>query len=111
MTLARHFRAPASDQKIEVGALMRLQDMLDIELLIAPSCLRRWRRPGRSAPVQDIFGDEKIELPCFHIQFDLVTILDQRQIAARRRLRRNVQHRRSVGGSAHTGVRNPHRHP
>ncbi len=95
----------ASDQKIEIRALVGLGHALDVQLLI-PALHRRCRLPPLRTPgLQFFLRHIEMELPCFHIHLNHVAVPHQRERSANRGFRSDVQDHRAISGSAHASVR------
>src|SRR5262245_66020917 len=84
--VARHESTALSRQKIQVRALVRLQNVVVVELPVAALEVRLRRLPAPAALCELLLGHEEIELPLLHVERDLVAVLDQRERAAGRRL-------------------------
>ena len=108
MGLAWHLGAAATDQEIEVAALIGLEHMIEIELLVTARHRRRRRRPGGAARLEFLIGHLDLEAAFGDIEDDHIALLHQRQRTAGGRLRRDVQDDGAIGGAAHARVRDPH---
>src|SRR5687768_6760561 len=104
MVIARHEWAALADEEIEIRALARLVDVVEVKAPVA-ALERRLRRLPFLPPARDLLlGHEELEPPLRYVELDLVAVLDERQEPAGRRLRRHVQHDRAVSSAAHAGI-------
>src|SRR3954462_15864432 len=97
------YRGPGL-QEIEVAALVRLRDVLQVQRAIAPRILGRLGLPVRAALLESVVIDLEVQPPGGHVQFDDVTVLDEAQRAADRRLGRHMERTGAIAGAAHPGV-------
>src|SRR3954451_1591653 len=92
--VARHERTALADEEVEIRALVRLQDVVVVEAPVAALERGLGRAPPGTPLVQLTLVDEQFQPALGDIELDLVAVLDQREHAARSRLRRHVQHHR-----------------
>src|SRR5205085_8935639 len=85
VVVARHERAALADQEVEVGAVARLQHMVDVELPVAALEWRFGRLPTGAALLQLTLAHQELQLALRDVQLDLVAVAHERQRAARRR--------------------------
>src|SRR5882672_1025066 len=105
VVVARHEGAALAHEKVEIGAFVRLQHVIEIEAPVA-ACQRRLGLFPFPAPLREfLLRHEQLELSLRDVELDFVAVRDERERAARRRLGRDVQHHRSVGGAAHARIR------
>src|SRR5260370_41899586 len=83
MRLARHGRAAAADQEVEIDALIRLHDMIDIKLGVAADMGRLESLPFPAPALALARGDVEMEPPFLDVDLDHVAILDQAERPAR----------------------------
>ena len=83
MRLSRHRVAPAADQEVEIGAVMGLADVLDIQAGIAAGRHDRRRRLPRFAAARELFvRHHQLQPASRHVELDHVAVFDERQRAA-----------------------------
>src|SRR5438876_6829185 len=101
---------PSAAHEIEIAALVGLQNGLVEQMRVAaPGPFgRRDGRKRRTALFQFLDVDQKIDASLADIEPDHVAVLDQRQRAADRGFRRDVQHDGAKGSAAHPRIRDPH---
>src|SRR6478609_6130731 len=85
MAFAGNGVAAATNQKVEIGALVRLHHALDIEALISAGHLRLRRRPSRPSARKFTVIYVEMQPAALDVEFDPVTFFDKRQRAADRR--------------------------
>src|SRR6185369_703277 len=107
VVVARHECAALADEEVEVGTLVRLQDVVMVKAPVAAlerglGCL-----PPGAPLLQLTLADEQLQAALGDVELDLVAVLDQRERAACGRLGRHVQHHRAVGRAAHPGIGDP----
>src|SRR5260370_3346991 len=77
MRLPCHLRAALADEEVEIGALMRLHDMVDVELGVAAVVVAVRRLPRLAALRQLGVGHVELEGPLVDVQLDHFPVLHQ----------------------------------
>src|SRR5215467_3732522 len=83
-------RTAAAYQEIQIRALMRLQNMIDVELRPAPG-RHGWRCPHRAPLFEYAVVHLQAHLASGHVKVDRVSRLDKRERSACCRLRRDME--------------------
>src|SRR6476619_2755784 len=108
VTLPGYSRSARSDEEVEIRSFVSLQNVVDVQLLVAALCPRCRCCPGRASSSQFGLIDAKLQLAAFHVEFDFISIAYQCERATGRRLRRYVQDNSSIGRPAHARIGNAH---
>src|ERR1700678_3692383 len=87
-------------EKIEVAAFVGLADMLRIHRAVAAGIAWRRRRPGGAPAGQLLLADMEMNFSRRHVDLDVVAGLHQRDRAADKALRRDVQDAGAVARAA-----------
>ena len=70
----------AADEKVQIGALVGLLDVIDIQLCIPARGQHRFRfSPGLAASGEHVVSDVEVEPARFDIKLDHVAILHERE--------------------------------
>src|SRR3954454_891352 len=103
--VTRDRRAAASDQEVEIDPLVGLQDVINVDLDIAPlGRALRWF-PGRPAHFELGLVHMQMQATRCHIERDRVSVSHQRKRSSGRGLGCNMQHHGAVRRARHAGVR------
>src|SRR5258708_3575826 len=87
-------------QKIEIASLVGLPDVFGIQSAVAARITWAWRLPAGAAARHDLVADMQVDAARRNVDLDLVTGLHERQRAADKTLRRDVQDAGAVAGAA-----------
>src|SRR5690349_16200365 len=104
MALPWDSRAAAADQKVEIRTPVRLQDVLNVKLLIAPEGFVSDRREPSAPFGEHLFRNVEVQAARADVELDHVALLDERERPAGRRLRGDMQHDRAERRSRHSRV-------
>src|SRR5690625_5712110 len=83
--------AGLANQKVHIGAQMRLLYMVDVEVDIAPVEIVGWRGPGGASASQLFIRDIQMQPAGLDIHLYHISVLHQGQVPARPGLGRYVQ--------------------
>src|SRR2546426_11225272 len=101
------YRLPRLEE-IEVAALVRLRDVLEIQGAVTSRVLR-WRLlPPRAPFGKFVVADVEGQPARGNVEFDDVAVLDEGEWPTDVRLGRDVQYAGAVAGAAHPGVGDAH---
>ena len=103
--MPRHFRSALTHQKVEIDALIRLQDVIEKQPVPSPRRGLRWD-PFGLASRKFLVGHFQMKSPFRDIEFNHISGPDQGERSARRRFRGNVEHDRAKRGATHPAIRN-----
>src|SRR5215468_2176948 len=95
-------------EEIQIRAAVSLHHVIEIEFVITTIGRWRWRSPSCSPLLQLSVSYVQVQPSCWHVEFNLISVLDQRQHPSRRRFGRNMQYHRAVRGTAHPRIRETH---
>src|SRR3569623_720432 len=96
-------------QEFEITPFIRAKNLLRVELSVSPLRHRRHERTRRGFALGKLIGrDEEINRTVLHRQSNPITVTDESQRAAGRRVRRDVQDDRAERRSAHTSIGQAH---
>src|SRR3712207_774387 len=79
MVVPRNGRSALADEEVEIGALVGLQDMVDVELGVAAARMGRRRLPSGAPAVELVRLHVQVQGARLHVEGDEVAVLDQRQ--------------------------------
>src|SRR3954471_5780098 len=77
VVIARHERAALADQEVEVGALVGLLHMVEVELPVAARQMGLRLFPALLPARELLLGHEQVQPSLGHVELDQVTVLDQ----------------------------------
>src|SRR5467141_266456 len=100
VVVARHEGAALAGEEVEVRAFVRLQHVIEVQAPVAALEGRLRRLPFFPTGRKLLLRDEQLQPALRDVELDLVAVFDERERAARRRFRRDVQHHRAVGRAA-----------
>src|SRR5438874_11229810 len=95
VVVARDEGAALADEKVEIGAVARLQHVIDVELPVTALERGLGRLPARAARGELAVAYYELQLALRHVELDLVAVAHERQRAAGGRFGRDVQHHRA----------------
>src|SRR5687768_16346387 len=105
MVIARHERPALADEEVEIRALARLVDVVEVKAPIAALERGLGCFPRSSALLELPLIDMQLKKAFCDVELDGVAVLHQREQPARCRLRAYVQDHGAVRGAAHARVR------
>src|SRR5437764_14158711 len=80
--VARDEGAALADEKVEIGAVARLQHVIDVELPVTALERGLGRLPARAARGELAVAYYELQLALRHVELDLVAVAHERQRAA-----------------------------
>src|SRR5258706_5738505 len=89
-------------QEVEIAAVLGLEHVVHVELGVAARRHAHRRAPRGSSLLQLIRGHPQIDRAALHPDADAIAVAHQRERAPRPRFRRDVAHRCSPSGAAHS---------